>query len=146
MAQQLTYEEYQALGLDAVTEAEYTPLEVYASQAIDAYCFRAISRLGLISDDYYGPIIRNAIAFQIAYVYQLGGIEAASGSDSSAGAKVASESENIGNYSHSVSYVNTGDSASRKASAYGIRIAPIAVSMLAPVRAAGRNIGGFSPC
>lgn len=131
---------YLTLGLKDIDVSEFTPLSIYTAEAVDAYCFRAISRQNLLSDDYYGDIIRKAMAFQIVFMYELGGEAAASGADASAGEEVASESETIGNYSHSKTYASGNGFSSRPAQVGGIRISPIAASLLAPIRAMGRQM------
>lgn len=145
MAEYLTYEEYKAKGFSNAEEAEFSPLRSYASRIIDAYTFNAIRRYDLMADEYYADMIKDAVALEIDMLALAGGVEAVAGlGNGSAGAVVASESEAIGNYSHSISYDSAGAAAKAKGDgqvyANGVRIAPLAISLLAPIRAMGRQV------
>ena len=141
MAEYLSYEEYESYGLHSIDEGEFKALSIYASRLIDAYTFFAIRKYGLMDSPAYAGDIKDAMAFQIDFM-SLIGLEKAIGADEGAGAPVSSESETIGNYSHSRSY-GSGDSqdGSRQVFVGTMQVSPLAVSALAPIQALGRRIG-----
>lgn len=141
MGSYLSYEEYKAYGLDAMEEGEFNALSTYASRIIDAYTFNAIERYDLMTSPHYASKVKDAMAYQIAFMGKIGE-DNALGTGAGEGAAKASESETIGSYSHSVTYGSgSGKSASRQVFVGTMQVAPLAVSTLAPIQALGRKLG-----
>lgn len=141
MGSYLSYEEYKAYGLDSMEEGEFNALSTYASRIIDAYTFNAIERYDLMNQPYYASKVKDAMAYQIAFMGKIGE-DNALGTGAGEGAAKASESETIGSYSHSVTYGSgSGKSASRQIFVGTMQVAPLAVSTLASIQALGRKIG-----
>lgn len=140
MSGYLSYEEYEAKGLSAMDEAEFTALSTYACRVVDAVTFHAIDRYGLMDDPNLAPLVKDAVAFQVDFISRLGE-ERALGVDAGEGAAAASESETIGNYTRSVSH-GSGARMDGSAKAYvgTMQVSPLAVDVLAPIRAMGRRI------
>lgn len=140
MSGYLSYEEYEAMGLSALEEAEFTALSTYACRVVDAVTFHAIDRYGLMDDPNLAPLVKDAVAFQVDFISRLGE-DRALGVDAGDGASVSGESETIGNCSRSVSY-SSGQSADGSAKTYvgTMQVSPLAVDILAPIRAIGRRI------
>lgn len=140
MSGYLSYEEYQEKGLCGLEEGEFDALSTYASRVVDAYTFRAIHRYGLMDDPRYAAMVKDAVAFQVDFMSRLGE-DRALGVDAGEGAAAASESETIGNYTRSVSH-GSGARMDGSAKAYvgTMQVSPLAVDVLAPIRAMGRRI------
>lgn len=146
MQNYLSYEEYVAYGLNDMGESEFNALSTYVSRLIDAYTFQAIPRYDLMSDEYYASMVRDAMAFQMDFMSRIGKDEAL-GTGEGAGARKASESETIGNYSHSVSYgsdTSSKEGVSVQTYVGTMQLASLTVTTLAPIRAMGRRLSSCS--
>ena len=139
----LSYEEYKPYGLNDMGESEFNALSTYVSRLIDAYTFQAIPKYGLMEDEYYSRMVKDAMALQLDFMSLIGKDEAL-GTGEGAGAQKAGESETIGNYSHSISYGSGGGTSKKGQSVQTyvgtIQLASLAVTTLAPIRAIGRRI------
>ena len=145
----LSYEEYKELSLvpteKRLSESLFEAFEIYAEVVINSFTFDAIEKYKLLIDDYYAPKVKKAVAYQIDYMN-----DEDSNSDSSLstftkeGEKViSSHSVTVGETSESISYDNgavnsNGNSLENRASG-GLKVSPIAVPILAKVRALGRR-------
>jgi hypothetical protein len=131
----LTYEQYMAYGTGDVTETEFPKLARFASAVVDASVMRAVSRFGLAeSGGHYVECIAEAVAYQVDFIAHNGGLT----SWLTEQGVLASESENMGNYSYSKSYVTDSGAT---VTVNGRRIAPEVTFLLADVLAMGRRIG-----
>lgn len=84
----LTYEEFLAFPLGVeVTESEFPALEFHAAAQIDAITYGHINKEAPLSE------VKKAVAFQVAYLAQNGGIDLALGG-------MALSGENLGSYSY----------------------------------------------
>lgn len=109
MAKYLTYDEYKDIPTGIyVSEAEFGPLEYYSSLQIDSLT------MGRIADA--TDVVKNAVAYQVAYLAQNGGMENVM-SDTSAG------SISMGSYSRTET---------RKRSEPSGGISPVVRSILSP--------------
>lgn len=147
----LSFEEYKKLSLETsddkkLSENLFEAFEIYAEVVVNSFTFDAIEKYNLLNDEYYAPKIKRAVAYQIDYMN-----DDESSSDSSLtsftkeGEKViSSHSVTVGETSESVSYDNSaintnGNSIENRASG-GLKVSPLAVPLLAKVRALGRGI------
>lgn len=135
----LTYEEYKKLSLkkEVVTKDLFTAYEVYAEGVIDSYTFDVIGRESLMDDDYYSDKVKKAMAYQVDYMTTA--TDDASTFAESAEKKVSSESISVGETSENVSYSYDNSNNGNKATG-GIKVAPLAVSVLSKIKALGRQI------
>ena len=121
----LKYSEFNAFNTGvAISIDEFVTLEQYASTDIESLTFpNRINEANL-------PTIKKAVAFQIAYLYMNGGIEAAS-----SGASL--KSEKIGNYTYNI------ETANRNAASGYENISPAAIKIIYPT---GLLYRGVSRC
>ena len=136
----LTYEEYRAMSPQSkVSEDDFEILSSISEDVIDAFVFSAISRYGLIDDERYWNAIRKAIARQVDYIHACGGVEAYV--DEAGKGELASESVTVGNTSESRSYVQGTGGMKAAMAGSGLRLSPLAVPLLKPIQAIGRQVG-----
>ena len=136
----LTYEEYKEISPKAtsVQEDDFSAISSIASDVVDSYTFSAISRYGLMSDDFFADKIRRAVAATVDFVVTIGGLEAYMQSAIKDGRSKISYSVSVGNTSESASF---GDGYEPGVTDEGFRLPPSAVFLLKKVQAIGRQIG-----
>lgn len=136
----LTYEDYKKLAFDKnnlLDEDTFDSYEIYAEAVVDGFTFDVISKESwMLNDTYYSSKIKNAVCRQIEFMSN----EESSISEyeKKEGSNVSSYSVSVGGTSESVSYNSTSDFSNF--SVGGVKIAPLAVSLLSKLRAKGRYL------
>lgn len=129
----LEYDEYKAMTGATISEADYPVYEDMAETIVDAYTFSVLKRNGNALS-VYGEKVKRAMVYQLSLMGSYKSLEAYS-ADNAEG--VQSRSVTVGGTSESVTYKANGNDSSN---VYGMKIAPLAKAVLAPVRACGRVI------
>lgn len=146
----LSYEEYKELSLvpaeKRLSESLFEAFEIYAEVVINSFTFDVIEKYKLLNDDYYAPKVKKAVAYQIDYMNdEDNNLDSSLSTFTKEGEKViSSHSVTVGETSESISYDNSalnsnGNSIENRASG-GLKVSPLAVPILAKVRALGRGV------
>ena len=146
----LSFEEYKEFSLlpaeKRLSESLFEAFEIYAEVVVNSFTFDAIEKYNLLNDEYYAPKVKKAVAYQIDYMNdEDNNSDSSLSSFTKEGEKViSSHSVTVGETSESISYDNSavnsnGNSIENRASG-GLKVSPLAVPILAKVRALGRGI------
>lgn len=128
----IEFKEYTTIrGLETLSSSEFETYSMLAKDIVDGLTFGVIEDFDLANNSQYRPRIVRAMALIIDSIHRNGGQDYLLSLDSR---DIASESESIGSYSHSVSYRD-----SKKGTIDGVPIPPRANILLMPIKALGRG-------
>lgn len=127
----LTYEEYSAYKATPMSEDEFNVCEPIAEEIINAYVFDAIERHNLMASEYYAEKIKRAVALEADVVKDTDGA-------TSVERDIASHSVTVGETSESITYANDNQPVTMYVN--GIKLAPLARTLLVKARALGRAV------
>lgn len=129
----LEYEEYKAMAGNTISEEDYPGYEDMAEAIVDAYTFGVLKKNDKALST-YGYKVKQAMVYQLALMGSYKSLDAYSADNAE---DVQARSVTVGGTSESVTYKSSGYSGNN---VNGMRLAPLAKVLLAPVRACGRII------